>query len=166
MGLLPRKERTHGLMRAGESLPHRVTGGHEYKGIYLLKQLPQGAWIHAFMPFPGVSGTGHGGTQGRLVAGQTPPPQPSWTAGKGKWASAMRTLLPPLMRWGAHGAVGSSPGAVHSGILPCGPLGPWVWTRGWPGAAWKRVSPKALSLPPPSQICFAVCCPCQLPGQT
>lgn len=60
-------------MRAGESLPHRVIGEHEHdEGIYLLKQLPQGAWIHAFMPFPGVAGTGHGGTQGRLVAGPAP----------------------------------------------------------------------------------------------
>lgn len=35
---------------------------------------------------------------------------PSWTAGKGKWASAVRILLPPLVRWGARGAGGSSLG--------------------------------------------------------
>lgn len=58
-------------MRAGESLPHRESGNMSTTRASTHTAAP-GAWIHAFMPFPGVAGAGHGGTQGRLVAGLAP----------------------------------------------------------------------------------------------
>lgn len=40
-------------MKAHESLPYRTIKGFEWnEGICLLKQLPQGAWLRAFMPVP------------------------------------------------------------------------------------------------------------------
>lgn len=89
-------------MRTGGSLPHRTIGGHEQdESICLLKQ---GAWMHAFMPVPGVAGTGQWGTQGRLVAGPAPlgsDPHPHGQQARGSGPQVgrldrVKSLLPPL----------------------------------------------------------------------
>lgn len=108
------------------------SGLEQDEGICLLKQLPQGAWIHAFMPVPGVAGMGKGGTQGRLVAGPAPvgsDPHPHGQQAKasGPWVGRLRvtSLLPALGILGVRDENGESKvklgatwGAVHSGILP------------------------------------------------
>lgn len=89
-------------MRAGESLPHRESGNMSTTWASIFSHSCPGSLDTCF---PAISWGGRGrawGNPGKASgwAGSLKVrPHPPRTAGKGKWALAVRTLLPPLMRW-------------------------------------------------------------------
>lgn len=148
--------------------------------VCLLKQLPHGVWLRAFMPVPRVAGMGER-SSGWASSLRTPYPciQQAKASGLGWGDLEVKSLLPALGVQGVSDGSGEprvqlgatsglsrpSPPQDSASFWPCSALGlGWRPARSCREKGVREVLPSHPRPPPPSQTLFAALRPLPAPG--